>query len=146
MVRGFFAALVVASRAAALTCPLRVGRARCGCAPLFATGFGVDYEDAEEVELSHDYARCGGDSGAEFDEEALSDISDMLALRSLAKRDRNYKIADELRDELAAEFDVYVCDRAREWRSGPPGGQPCPMAGDVRSCPGGAIIGRAHRR
>ena len=121
MVRLLRVALVLPASLALLV-PQTVTR-RAHIAPKYATGFAVEYDDdadADGIVLHHDYDRCADDDGAAFAEEELSDISDMIALRMLAKRDRNYDVADELRAELADVFDVYLDDGLREWRTGAP--------------------------
>merc|ERR1712196_232157 len=50
----------------------------------------------------------------------MGEIDELIALRSDAKKNKNYKQADALRDELSGCYDVYVDDALREWRAGAP--------------------------
>ena len=50
----------------------------------------------------------------------IEEIDELIALRSDAKKNKNYKQADALRDELSGCYDVYVDDALREWRAGAP--------------------------
>ena len=94
---------------------------RCRTPMRYAAGFdvGAGEDGIEGLVLSHDYV-ASAEFGGDFDGEDLEEINELLALRSLAKKDRNYKVADELREELASAFDVFVDDSSREWRVGAP--------------------------
>jgi len=59
------------------------------------------------------YTRRGGGDLSEEDEEA---ISKMLADRYHAKKQRNFEVADTMRDQLYAKWTVKVDDRSNEWR------------------------------
>lgn len=74
-------------------------------------------EEEGATPLTHDYARSA-EFGGDFVEDDLAEIDEIIALRSLAKTDRDYRVADELRDELASLFEVFVDDGARSWRVG----------------------------
>ena len=73
----------------------------------------------DEVALEHDYKRSTNNPGS-FAEDVIGEIDELIALRSAAKKDKNYKQADALRDELSGCYDVYVDDALREWRAGAP--------------------------
>ena len=51
-------------------------------------------------------------------EEEIADITSMVSRRAGAKLSRNFKTADRIRDELKAEFNVFLEDRLRQWSVG----------------------------
>jgi cysteinyl-tRNA synthetase len=53
---------------------------------------------------------------ANLDEATLQLIQEKLVERSRAKVNREYDIADDIRDELR-DYNVNVNDRTREWRT-----------------------------
>jgi hypothetical protein len=73
----------------------------------------------DDIVLEHDYKRSTDHPGS-FSEDVIEEIDELIALRSAAKKDKNYKQADALRDELSGCYDVYVDDALREWRAGAP--------------------------
>ena len=73
----------------------------------------------DDIVLEHDYKRSTNNPGS-FSEDVIGEIDELIALRSAAKKDKNYKQADALRDELSGCYDVYVDDALREWRAGAP--------------------------
>ena len=73
----------------------------------------------DDIVLEHDYKRSADHPGS-FSEDVIDEIDELIALRSAAKKDKNYKQADALRDELSGCYDVYVDDALREWRAGAP--------------------------
>ena len=73
----------------------------------------------DDIVLEHDYKRSTDHPGS-FSEDVIDEIDELIALRSAAKKDKNYKQADALRDELTGCYDVYVDDATREWRAGAP--------------------------
>ena len=73
----------------------------------------------DDIVLKHDYKRSTQNPGS-FSEDVIEEIDELIALRSDAKKDKNYKQADALRDELKGCYDVYVDDALREWRAGAP--------------------------
>ena len=73
----------------------------------------------DDIVLEHDYKRSADHPGS-FSEDVINEIDELIALRSAAKKDKDYKQADALRDELTGCYDVYVDDALREWRAGAP--------------------------
>ena len=73
----------------------------------------------DDIVLEHDYKRSTDHPGS-FSDDVIDEIDELIALRSAAKKDKNYKQADALRDELSGCYDVYVDDALREWRAGAP--------------------------
>ena len=73
----------------------------------------------DDIALEHDYKRSTDHPGS-FSDDVIDEIDELIALRSAAKKDKNYKQADALRDELTGCYDVYVDDALREWRAGAP--------------------------
>ena len=73
----------------------------------------------DDIVLEHDYKRSTDHPGS-FSEDVIDEIDELIALRSDAKKNKNYKQADALRDELTGCYDVYVDDALREWRAGAP--------------------------
>jgi len=73
----------------------------------------------DDIVPEHDYKRSADHPGS-FSEDVIDEIDELIALRSAAKKDKNYKQADALRDELSGCYDVYVDDALREWRAGAP--------------------------
>ena len=73
----------------------------------------------DDMVLEHDYKRSADHPGS-FSEDVIDEIDELIALRSAAKKDKNYKQADAVRDELSGCYDVYVDDALREWRAGAP--------------------------
>jgi len=59
------------------------------------------------------YVRRGGGG---LTEEDVAAISDLVEKRSLAKRNRDFEVADDIRDELQQKYSVKIDDRSREWR------------------------------
>jgi cysteinyl-tRNA synthetase len=49
------------------------------------------------------------------DEVAAQYIADALARRLKARMDRNFEVADAIRDELKKDYNVVIHDRFREW-------------------------------
>ncbi len=73
----------------------------------------------DDIVLEHDYKRSTDHPGS-FSDDVIEEIDELIALRSDAKKNKNYKQADALRDELTGCYDVYVDDALREWRAGAP--------------------------
>ena len=53
-----------------------------------------------------------------LNEEELADITTLVSRRNGAKLSRNYNTADRIRDELKAEYNVFLEDRLRQWSVG----------------------------
>ena len=51
-------------------------------------------------------------------EDEMSDITRLVSQRNGAKLSRNYQTADRIRDELKAEYNVFLEDRLRQWSIG----------------------------
>ena len=60
------------------------------------------------------YARRGADGG--LSAEAAAMVAQAVAARDDAKKKRNFRLADEIRDKLREKFKVDVDDGHREWR------------------------------
>ena len=73
----------------------------------------------DDIVLEHDYKRSADHPGS-FSEDVIDEIDELIALRQDAKKNKAYKQADALRDELSGCYDVYVDDALREWRAGAP--------------------------
>ena len=73
----------------------------------------------DDIVLEHDYKRSTNNPGS-FSDDVIEEIDELIALRSDAKKNKNYKQADALRDELTGCYDVFVDDALREWRAGAP--------------------------
>ena len=58
------------------------------------------------------YTRRGG-GGLPDDDLAI--VTNMLSERAQAKKDRDFDLADELRDELKSTYNVVIDDKNREW-------------------------------
>lgn len=73
--------------------------------------------------LSEEYALVSADGSnanpANLDDATLQLIQEKLVERSRAKVNREYDIADDIRDELRETYSVNVNDRTREWRIEP---------------------------
>jgi cysteinyl-tRNA synthetase len=80
--------------------------------------YGVSLEDKlrEWRILSDEYTMCNGPSPSNLDEATIELIGKKLMERSKAKANREYDIADEIRDELRDSYSVNVNDKTREWR------------------------------
>jgi len=59
------------------------------------------------------YTRRGG---GDLSDEDVTKVQEMLTERYHAKRDRNFDLADEMRDTLMHTFNVRIDDRSNEWR------------------------------
>mmetsp|Transcript_44952 Transcript_44952/g.66140 ORF Transcript_44952/g.66140 Transcript_44952/m.66140 type:complete len:685 (-) Transcript_44952:38-2092(-) len=57
---------------------------------------------------------------SEYSEDSSEEnyISQMVQERSQAKRNREYDVADDIRDELKDSYNVFIDDRIREWSVG----------------------------
>ena len=64
-----------------------------------------------QVPFSQPFVRSGGDESP-VDEATVTEILDE---RETARRSRDYRTADRLRDTLAQEFGVTVDDDERQW-------------------------------
>jgi cysteinyl-tRNA synthetase len=64
-------------------------------------------------------------------EEEIADINSMVSRRAGAKLSRNYKTADRIRDELKAEYNVFLEDRLRQWSVGGDFGSDSPSNQDT---------------
>ena len=73
----------------------------------------------DDIILEHDYKRSADHPGS-FSDDVIDEIDELIALRQDAKKNKAYKQADALRDELSGCYDVYVDDATREWRAGAP--------------------------
>jgi hypothetical protein len=88
------------------------------------------------------FSRAKDDDGSEVDEEQ---VELLLAERESARRFRDYRKADDIRDRLRYDFGVSVDDLEREWRTGAGsddrfGGRPGserPFGGEARGFRGG---------
>jgi hypothetical protein len=61
----------------------------------------------------------GNGNTANLDEATIEIIQKKMIERSRAKANREYRIADDIRDELRKTYQVNVNDRTREWKIGP---------------------------
>ena len=59
------------------------------------------------------YTRRGGGDLTEEEETA---ITKLISQRYAAKKQRNFDVADELRDDLYNDYNVKIDDRSNEWR------------------------------
>jgi len=59
------------------------------------------------------YVRRGG---GDLSDEDVAVITSMIEERSQAKRDRDFDIADDIRDSLREKYEISIDDRSREWR------------------------------
>ena len=60
-----------------------------------------------------EYTRRGG---GDLSEEDVSTIKSMIVQRARVKKDRNFDVADEIKDHLRDTYKVIIDDRSREWR------------------------------
>uniref|UniRef100_A0A7S1BGQ3 SAP domain-containing protein n=1 Tax=Corethron hystrix TaxID=216773 RepID=A0A7S1BGQ3_9STRA len=74
---------------------------------------GGDFGDDDPVARRNAWTRRGG---GDLAPEAIDAIKNLIAERNKAKRDRNFRKADELRDALRDDYNVRLDDRGREWR------------------------------
>lgn len=100
-----------------------------------------------EVAQTHGYARARGDTALVEDEAR---IHSLIAQRRLAKRSRDFKRADELRDELRRECNVEVFDKTMIWKVvGSQGHVPLPSgqeSGRVALTPAAPAVAEAQKR
>jgi len=90
----------------------------------------------------------GGKRGFEYTRDTSRDnsaidenvITDLLAQRGEAKRNRDFDTADEIRDDLLNSYAVGVDDRERTWRTG------CSSSGSGMRFGGGRGRGRGRSR
>ena len=95
-------------------------------------GLGGDQGWKAAPSTHHGYKR-GDPDGAAVD---LRRVDEILTARAAAKRDRDFVVADALRDDLRRECNVVVNDRERMWRVWTPGGSWGPRKPEVgRSLP-----------
>eukprot|EP00521_Asterionellopsis_glacialis_P012310 CAMPEP_0195308814 /NCGR_PEP_ID=MMETSP0707-20130614/38422_1 /TAXON_ID=33640 /ORGANISM="Asterionellopsis glacialis, Strain CCMP134" /LENGTH=703 /DNA_ID=CAMNT_0040373101 /DNA_START=114 /DNA_END=2226 /DNA_ORIENTATION=- len=59
------------------------------------------------------YVRRGG---GDLSDEDVAVITSMIEERSQAKRNREYDIADDIRDTLRNKYEISIDDRSKEWR------------------------------
>ena len=60
--------------------------------------------------VESDYSEKGN-----MDEETTLHISELVNQRSGAKQVRNYALADEIREKIKADYNVFIDDRLQEW-------------------------------
>jgi cysteinyl-tRNA synthetase len=77
----------------------------------------VDDRSREWMVVSDDYVMSSPVSSSPPMEASLKAfITRKISERSVAKLNKEYDIADAIRDELYEEYNVYIDDRVREWR------------------------------
>lgn len=75
-------------------------------------------------------------SSEELDESTREIVQQMVNDRNQAKNDRNFNMADSIRDDLIDEYDVFIDDRLKLWSVG----------GDFSNEGGGARKGQGYNR
>jgi cysteinyl-tRNA synthetase len=80
---------------------------------LWSAGGAFEEMGGREQTPRGEYTRRGG---GQLSEEDVATITETLAERYQAKRDRNFDVADDIRDHLMRTFNVRVDDRSNEWR------------------------------
>ena len=73
----------------------------------------VDDRSREWMVVSDDYSMSSGSGDMEEDVKAY--IVSKISERSVAKLNKDYNVADAIRDELYEEYNVQIDDRVREW-------------------------------
>jgi cysteinyl-tRNA synthetase len=73
---------------------------------------GGDFGD-ELQKRPGEYTRRGG---GKLTEEDVATIKSMVVERAQAKKNRNFDVADEIRDHLRDTYQVTIDDKSREWR------------------------------
>ena len=81
-------------------------------------GFANNKTGRGAAAQSGDRRRPYEKSPQSLDNEFGSVIQELVEERALAKLDRNYEVADEIRDQLRDEYGVQVDDRLRQWSVG----------------------------
>jgi cysteinyl-tRNA synthetase len=80
-------------------------------------GILIDDVNGEWNVIGFDYIlspRCKGKL-SQLVSERLEDIEDMIRERAIARHEKNFLRADEIRDELRSTFGVTIDDRIKEW-------------------------------
>ena len=72
-----------------------------------------EVQDERKSKFNNAYIRRGGAGSLTSEDEER--ISSMLAKRDMHKRNRKFKSADAIRDQLREEYNIQVDDRNREW-------------------------------
>jgi hypothetical protein len=73
---------------------------------------GGDFGEGAQRRRDGGYTRRGGGG---LPDEDLVTVTNMLSERAQAKKDRDFDLADELRDELRSTYNIVVDDKNREW-------------------------------
>ena len=74
----------------------------------------VDDRSREWMVVSDDYTMSSG--GGDMDDDVKAYIVNKISERSVAKLNKDYNVADAIRDELYDEYNVQIDDRVREWK------------------------------
>jgi cysteinyl-tRNA synthetase len=75
-------------------------------------------ERGSRSDRNRPYAQSEYSDGEVLTSEQLQSIENLLSRRSGAKQTRNYRVADDIRDELKNDFNVFIEDRLRQWSVG----------------------------
>ena len=81
--------------------------------------FGAEHNSSRE--MAHQYANRGYEkstSSIALDAEDETFIQEQLDERSQAKKDREFQIADDIRDNLLGQYDVSINDKEKLWSVG----------------------------
>jgi cysteinyl-tRNA synthetase len=89
----------------------------------------VDDRSKEWHVVSNEYTASRG--SAPLDEATEKYIVDQVNKRAVAKLNRDYEVADAIRDELMDDYQVSVDDRVKEWTALAAVGDPEPGSDDV---------------
>ena len=82
---------------------------------------GTGEEANQQREMSELFKSRGyikSASSKELSPEDEKIVSEMVEARVQAKKDRNFNMADDIRDQLIEEYDVYIQDKAKIWSVG----------------------------
>ena len=69
-----------------------------------------------ELFKSRGYIKSASSKALSPEDEKI--VSEMVEARVQAKKDRNFNMADDIRDQLEEEYDVYIQDKAKLWSVG----------------------------
>jgi cysteinyl-tRNA synthetase len=72
-----------------------------------------DFGEAGPPDRNRPYVRRGG---GDLSDDQVSTIQSMVFERAEAKKNRDFDVADEIRDELRDTYSVSLDDKTREWR------------------------------
>lgn len=82
----------------------------------------VDDKSREWRVLCDDYVQTNSARGAkELTPQEVSIVDSKIARRAVFKRDKEYKTADAIRDELEDTYSVLIDDKTKEWKVVPSG-------------------------